>query len=87
VSECLTFSVTGCKKQSEERAKIFHYGVSQWSWLGECQQFGLRGLRVISFTTLERLAKDTVEHRRAGSDSDAFLVSLLPRELAKPYIG
>jgi len=64
-----------------------HYGVSQWAWLGECQQFGLRGLRVISLTTLQRLAKDTVEHRRAGGDSDAFLVSLLPRELAKPYIG
>jgi hypothetical protein len=66
--------------------KVYN-GVSQWPWLGESQRYGLLGLRVISLPTLERLAKDSVLHRQSGGDSDDFLVSLLPREFAKPYIG
>jgi hypothetical protein len=68
-------------------ADKIHSGVSQWAWPSECHVRGLRGLRVISLPTLQRLAKRAVEHRQSGGDPDAFLVSLLPREFAKPYLG
>lgn len=62
-------------------------GVAQWAWQNDCYRLGLRGLRVISLSALQHLAKDSVEHRRSGGDSDAFLVNILPREFAKPYLG
>jgi hypothetical protein len=62
-------------------------GVSQWPWINECRRYGLLGLRVISLPTLERLSKESVVQRQSGGDPDDFLVSLLPREFAKPYLG
>jgi hypothetical protein len=58
-------------------------GVSQWTWVGECHRLGLRGLRVISLSTLLGLVKT----RQSVVDTDDFLLSLLPREFAKPYLG
>jgi hypothetical protein len=68
-------------------ADKIHHGAAQWSWLAGCQQYGLRGLRVMSLQSLERLLKAGVEHRQTGIDSDSFLLSILPREFAKPYLG
>jgi hypothetical protein len=66
--------------------RIYH-GIAQWTWPGECQRHGLKGLRVISISSLRNLVKASVEHRKSGGDPDAFLVSLLPREFAKSYLG
>lgn len=68
-------------------ADRIYNGASQWTWLSDCQRLGLRGLRVVSVSSLKHLAKAAVEHRQSGGDSDTFLVSLLPRELAKSYLG
>ena len=68
-------------------ADRIHSGVCHWTWPSGCRQIGLRGLRVLSFSSLESLAKLAIEHRLSGRDPDSFLLSQLPFEFEKPYLG